>query len=191
MTMEKRTVHANHSVQHRFPRDVRFCALCGGEMERRPVLPDRNEYPVCSRCGFVFFPSPKLAVGCLVIESGRVLLLKRGNEPAMGKWTFPGGFVEFAERAIDAAVRETAKEVGLQTRIERLLGVYTDPANHNAQLVAYLALLESGQPKVTAEATEVRYFPPHEIPWDAIAFQSTAEALTDWIELVRLDQNRR
>ncbi|HKN01107.1 MAG TPA: NUDIX hydrolase [Candidatus Binataceae bacterium] len=183
--MKKDAVHANHHVQHRFPRDVRFCALCGGAMERRPVLPDGDERPVCERCGFVFFPSPKLVVGCLVIESGRVLLLKRGNEPSMGKWTFPGGFVDFAERAIDAAVRETAEEVGLQVQIDRLLGVYTDPANHNAQMVAYLARAHSGDPAPSAEALEVHYFTPQEIPWDEIAFRSSDEALHDWIATLK------
>ncbi len=154
-------------------------------MERRPVLPDGNEYPVCSQCGFVFFPSPKLVVGCLVIDSGRVLLLKRGNQPSMGKWTFPGGFVEFAERTVDAALRETIEEVGLQARIDRLLGIYTDPSNHNAQMVAYLARPESGEPAPSPEAAEVRFFAPEEIPWEEIAFRSTVEALTDWLELVK------
>jgi ADP-ribose pyrophosphatase YjhB (NUDIX family) len=183
--MRKPAVHANHKVQHRFPRDVRFCALCGGEMVRRPVLPDGNEYPVCGQCGFVFFPPPRLVVGCLVIADGRVLLLKRGNEPAMGKWTFPGGFVEFAERAVDAARRETVEEVGIQVRVDRLLGVYTDPANHNAQMIAYLAQLQSGDPTPSAEALEVRYFAPNDLPWDEIAFRSTTEALTDWLQLVK------
>lgn len=180
--MKKPAVHANHSVQHRFPRDVRFCPLCGGAMEPRPVLPDGDERPVCEHCGFVFFPSPKLVVGCLVIENGRVLLLKRGNEPAFGKWTFPGGFVEFAERAIDAALRETREEVGLRAKIDRLLGVYTDTSNHNAQLIAYLAQPESGSPAPSSEALEVRYFGPNEIPWDRIAFPSTTAALNDWID---------
>jgi len=153
-------------------------------MERRPVLPEGNEHPVCTRCGFVFFASPKLAVGCLVIEGGRVLLLKRGNEPAMGRWTFPGGFVEFGERAIDAAVRETSEEVGLRVGVDRLLGVYTDTSNHNAQLIAYLAHPQSDEPAPSSEAVAVRYFAPPEIPWDAIAFPSTADALTDWTSLV-------
>jgi ADP-ribose pyrophosphatase YjhB (NUDIX family) len=183
--INKAAFHANHGVQHRFPREVRFCALCGGPMERRPVLPDGNERPVCSQCGFVFFASPKLTVGCLVIDGGRVLLLKRGNEPAVGKWTFPGGFVEFGERAIDAAVRETSEEVGLRAIIDRLLGVYTDTSNHNAQLVAYLAHPEGGAPTPSSEAVAVRYFAPREIPWETIAFPSTADALTEWTRLVQ------
>ena len=154
-------------------------------MERRPVLPDGNEYPVCTQCGFVFFASPKLVVGCLVIDAGRVLLLKRGNEPAIGRWTFPGGFVEFGERAIDAAVRETGEEVGVRAIVDRLLGVYTDSSNHNAQLVAYLAHPENVAPTLSSEAVEVRYFAPPEIPWDTIAFPSTTDALTDWLRLVK------
>ena len=149
------------------------------------MLPDGNEHPVCEGCGFVFFRSPKLVVGCLVIDRGRVLLIKRGNEPALGKWTFPGGFVDFAERAIDAAVRETIEEVGLQVSIDRLLGVYTDPSNHNAQLIAYLARPEIGEPSCSSEALEVRYCEPDEIPWDEIAFRSTHEALTDWLMSVK------
>jgi ADP-ribose pyrophosphatase YjhB (NUDIX family) len=154
-------------------------------MESRPVLPDGNEHPVCTRCGFVFFASPKLTVGCLVIDGERVLLLKRGNEPAMGKWTFPGGFVEFGEPAIDAAVRETSEEVGLRAVVDRLLGVYTDTSNHNAQLIAYLAHPQSGEPTPSSEALAVRYFAPPEIPWDAIAFPSTADALTDWTRSIK------
>jgi ADP-ribose pyrophosphatase YjhB (NUDIX family) len=154
-------------------------------MERRPILPEGNEHPVCVRCGFVFFAAPKLAVGCLVIDGERVLLLKRGNQPAMGRWTFPGGFVEFGERAIDAAVRETSEEVGLRAIVDGLLGVYTDTSNHNAQLIAYLAHAQSGAATLSSEAVAVGYFAPPEIPWNAIAFPSTADALTDWTRLVK------
>ena len=63
--MSKPPVHPDHHVQHRFPREVRFCALCGGSMEPRTVLPDGTAHPVCTQCGFVFFPSPKL-VGTVI-----------------------------------------------------------------------------------------------------------------------------
>ena len=111
--------------------------------------------------------------------------LRRGNQPAMGRWTFPGGFVEFGERAIDAAVRETSEEVGLRAIVHGLLGVYTDTSNHNAQLIAYLARPQSGAATLSSEAVEVSYFAPPEIPWNAIAFPSTADALTDWARLVK------
>jgi ADP-ribose pyrophosphatase YjhB (NUDIX family) len=178
--MSDKPVHANHQVQHRFPAEVNFCALCGAEMEQRIVLPDRRRHRVCPRCGFVFFAAPKLVAGCLVIDGGRVLLLKRGLEPALGKWTFPGGFVDFAEPAAEAALRETAEEVGMRVRLGPVLGVYTDPANAKAQVVVYRAEPDGGEPTTSEEATEVRYFAPDEIPWDELAFRSTLDALTDW-----------
>lgn len=178
-------IHANHHVQHRFPAEVKFCALCGAEMELRTVLPDRKRMRACPRCGFIFFPSPKLVAGCLVIEGGRVLLLKRGNEPALGKWTFPGGFVDFAEPAADAAVRETLEEVGIRVRLGPLLGVYTDPKNAKAQVIVYLATPASGEPTLSEEATEIGYFTPAAIMWDSLAFQSTHDALTDWVRSVK------
>jgi ADP-ribose pyrophosphatase YjhB (NUDIX family) len=182
--MDEKPVHPNHRVQHRFPSEVRFCALCGAEMERRTVLPDRRRLPVCPSCGFVFFAAPKLVAACLIVDAGRVLLLRRGIEPALGKWTFPGGFVDFAEPAADAAVRETLEEVGMQVRLARLFGVYTDPSNARAQVIVYLADPDAGTPAESDEAAEVRYFAVGEIPWADIAFRSTHEALTDWAKSV-------
>ncbi|HUY26108.1 MAG TPA: NUDIX domain-containing protein [Candidatus Binataceae bacterium] len=185
MKPEPAPIHANHHVQHRFPAEVKFCALCGAEMELRTILPDRKRMRRCPNCGFIFFPSPKLVAGCLIVEAGRVLLLERGNEPAIGKWTFPGGFVEFAERADEAAARETLEEVGIRVELGPLLGVYTDPANAKAQVIVYLATPASGAPTPSEEATEIRYFEPDAIPWDSIAFQSTHDALTDWLKSVK------
>ena len=73
---DDRPVESRHEIQHQYPANVRFCALCGGAMELRTVLPDRKRLKVCSRCGFIDFQSPKLVAGCLVIDAGRVLLLR-------------------------------------------------------------------------------------------------------------------
>ncbi len=181
----KDPIHANHHVQHRFPAQVRFCALCGSEMEPRVVLPDRKEHRTCPRCGFIFFPSAKLVAGCVVVDAGRVLLLRRGIEPALGKWTFPGGFVDYGESAAEAALRETLEEVGMRVTLGPVLGVYFDPRNAKASVVTYLAAPIDGGPQLTAEATEVGYFAPDRIPWGELAFRSTHDALTDWVASVR------
>ncbi len=183
--MEDDAIHANHHIQHRYPAEVRFCALCGTEMEIKVVLPDRKRQRVCPKCGFVFFASPKLVSGCLAVKDGKVLLLKRGIEPEVGAWTFPGGFVEFGEPASETAIRETAEEVGLNVRLGRLLGVYTDVKNAKAQVVVYLAEPISGEARTTEEATEVRYFAPGEIRWNTLAFTSTVDALAEWCESVK------
>jgi ADP-ribose pyrophosphatase YjhB (NUDIX family) len=181
---DDRPVESRHEIQHRYPADVRFCALCGGAMELRTVLPDRKRLKVCSRCGFIDFQSPKLVAGCLVIDAGRVLLLRRAIPPRLGYWTFPGGYVDLGEMPEAAALRETVEEVGMNVAVERLLGVYADPQNPAAAVVVYLARPGGESPGLSDEASEVRYFGPTEIPWEEIAFRTTDAALRDWIELV-------
>lgn len=181
---DDRAVEPRHEIQHRYPVDVRFCALCGGAMELRPVLPERKRHKVCSRCGFIDFQGPKLVAGCLVIDdAGRVLLLRRAIPPRLGFWTFPGGYVDLNEMPEPAALRETVEEVGMTVAIERLLGVYADPQNPIAAVVVYLARPSGQGPGLSDEASEVRYFAPDEIPWEEIAFRTTEAALRDWLKL--------
>jgi ADP-ribose pyrophosphatase YjhB (NUDIX family) len=176
-------VHADHRVQHQFPQNVRFCPRCAGEMRSRVVLPDKKRFKVCDRCGFVYFPGPKLVAGCLVIDSERVLLLRRGIEPQVGKWTFPGGYVDFGETPAAAAVRETHEEISMQVRLGQVLGVYADPSDPIVAVVVYLAKPGVEEARVTDEAIEVRYFARSDIPWHELAFSATRDALRDWFEL--------
>jgi len=176
-----RAVAPRHEIQHQYPAKVRFCPLCGAAMELRPVLPDRRHHKVCARCGYIDFQSPKLVAGCLVIDAGRVLLLRRAIPPRLGYWTFPGGYVDFGEMPEPAALSETAEEVGMKVDIERLLGVYADPQNPIAAVVVYLARPGQESPSLSDEASEVRYFSRAEIPWEEVAFRTTEAALRDWI----------
>lgn len=180
---DDRGVEPRHHLQHQYPANVRFCALCGGEMEVRPVLPDHKHHKVCSRCGFIDFQGPKLVAGCLVIDAGRVLLLRRAIPPRLGCWTFPGGYVDFPETPEAGALRETREEVGMNVMIDGLLGVYADAANPIAAVVVYLARSGVETPGTSDEASEVRYFGVHEIPWEEIAFRTTEAALRDWLKI--------
>jgi len=182
--MDDKPAEVNHHVQHRHPNGVRFCALCGGEMRLRVVVPDGRRHKVCSACGFVDFLGPKLVAGCLVVEGGKLLLLRRGINPARGKWTFPGGYVDHGETPLQAAVRETEEEVGMRVRAGELLGLYADPDDPVAAVAVYFAQPGAEAPSLSPEAIEVRYFAADEIPWDEVAFRSTRDALSDWVKRV-------
>lgn len=181
-------VVANHHIQHQHPHHVRFCGLCGGTLRLREVLPDRRRFKVCDVCGYVDFPGPKLVAGCLVVEEGRVLLLRRGIMPQIGKWTFPGGYVDLGETPTQAAVRETIEEVRMTVTLDRLLGLYADPAHPLAAVAVYLAKPGTNPPGLSEEATEVRYFAPDEIPWLDLAFHTTHACLQDWVAIVGSDR---
>jgi len=182
--MNDEIVHANHNLQRKYPAQIKFCPLCGGVMELRTVMPDNKRLKTCTQCGFVHFPQPKLAAGCLVVDAGRALLLRRGNQPRRGKWTFPGGYVDFGETVGTAARRETLEEVGMQVMLGDVLGVYADPNHPGPAIAVFLAEPGDEPPRRTEEAHQVKYFAPDEIPWQDIAFHTTETALRDWIRRV-------
>lgn len=174
-------VEANHKIQHEFPHNVRFCPMCGGALEMRIVAPDHKENKVCTKCGFVYFLGPKLVAGCIIADGDRTMLLRRGLEPSLGKWTYPGGFVDLGETPEKCALRETLEEVGMTVCDPELLGIFAD--RHDPMpiiVVTYLAKPGAEVPIVTPEATEVRYFSVDEIPWDDLAFDTTVQAMEAW-----------
>jgi ADP-ribose pyrophosphatase len=120
----------------------------------------------------------------LVVRDGRVLLLRRGAEPAAGSWDLPGGFLEADEHPAAGAVREVREEVGLDIVLTGLLGIYMGvySASGDAESilnVAYLATAPGGEPRPSGEAIELAWFTPEALP-DDIAFAHNRAALADW-----------
>jgi 8-oxo-dGTP diphosphatase len=178
---ERGHVHANHHLQYEYPRNVKFCPMCGGALEVRIVAPDHKENKVCTQCGFVYFLAPKLVAGCIIADRDRTLLLRRGIEPSRGKWTYPGGFVDLGETPEQCAVRETLEEVGMTVRDPQLLGIFADRHDPSPIIVVtYVAKPGAENPVTSPEATEVRYFGVNEIPWNDLAFDTTIQAMEAW-----------
>jgi len=162
------------------PSTIRYCPLCGSDLIRVPVSPEQKEEAVCSACGFVFYLTPKVVAGTIPVEDGRILLARRNIDPSKGKWTFPGGFVDWGETVTGAALRETLEETGLRVDLDGLVGVYSY-ADAPVVIVVYRARVAGGTLRLNHETQELTWLTPGEIPWGDLAFPSTEQALRDFL----------
>ena len=67
---------------------------------------------------------PIPAVAAVMIREGKLLLIRRGVEPSMGKWSIPGGSIEWGEPMMEAVKREVREETGLEVEVGRIAGVF-------------------------------------------------------------------
>src|SRR2546425_8409565 len=70
---------------------------------------------------------PSVAVDGIILQDGKLVAVRRMNEPYRGMPALPGGFVELGETTVEAVVREVREETGLETRVKRLVRGFSDP----------------------------------------------------------------
>ena len=67
---------------------------------------------------------PIVGVGGVVIEDGRALLIRRGNEPLIGQWSIPGGTLELGETLAEGTARELQEETGVEVKVLEMIEAF-------------------------------------------------------------------
>lgn len=113
---------------------------------------------------------PVAAVGAVVVDNGRVLLIRRGKPPRPGQWSLPGGGQELGESYIEAAIREVREETGLAIEVLGLIDVVDSITRDESGRVRFHYLLADvvarpvgGTLQAGDDASEARWFPPEEV----------------------------
>jgi len=123
---------------------------------------------------------PCVTVDGLVPYEGRLVAVIRRKDPFRGMPALPGGFVELGESTEDAVVREVREETGLETRVLRLVGVYSDPARDprgHTVSVAYALEAIGGGLRAGDDASRIVLLDPDHLP--EMAFDH-ARIVADW-----------
>jgi ADP-ribose pyrophosphatase YjhB (NUDIX family) len=110
-----------------------------------------REYPV----------RPLFGVGALIIDRERIILVKRGKQPAKGEWSIPGGLVETGEPIKTAVMREVLEETGLEVEpqslvelVERIFPDGTGKIRYHYVIADYLCRVVGGSLNAGSDARE-------------------------------------
>ena len=117
---------------------------------------------------------PLVGTGVVVFKGDRVLLVRRGKAPGIGRWSLPGGRQRLGETVRAAARREVREETALEVEVTALLDVIDSMTRDEAgrlqyhyTLVDFLAEWRAGTARAGSDAAEVAWADPDALaPYD-------------------------
>jgi len=117
-----------------------------------------------------FAGHPMVGVGGIVLNDGRVLLVRRGKQPGFGKWSIPGGMVELGETLQEAIKREVREECGIEIELadvvavlERIIPHQDRGIHYHYVLIDFLGYWKSGELQPSSDIMEARWADPLEM----------------------------
>lgn len=133
-------------------------------------------------------PAPVCAVGALIYRGNRILLVRRGKAPSLGKWSVPGGRLRLGETLEAAVIRETREETCLEVRplrvgkvVEHLLRDERGEIEYHYVIVDYVCRIVGGSPRPASDVSEVRFVEISELSrWDMT--EGTAQVIREVFE---------
>ena len=107
---------------------------------------------------------PIVGVGGVVVQNGRVVLVRRAKAPRKGEWSIPGGMLELGETLRDGVAREIEEETGLKVKSEEVLDVFDSividadgKTQYHYVLVDYLCSVIEGELRAASDVSEARW----------------------------------
>jgi len=162
------------------------CPSCGS---KKIEVYEKNGM-LCKSCGYVYFHNTASAVGAVIEMGGGVLLAVRANEPGIGLYDLPGGFVDYRESAEEALLREIREELHIDVAITEYLGSFSN--RYEYKNVVYFTcdaffvcrpVIEEAVVRPNGEIRSWDVFPLEKIPFHRFAFDSNVKVLERYCAL--------
>lgn len=156
------------------------CPACGDPLtlRERPDL-----HVTCPACEFIQYENPLPTTVVLPVDAtGRVLLVRRGQQPRAGFWDTLGGFLDVDESAEQGASRELREEIGVTPERLDYLGSYPSTYGDTGRRTLGIAFacrlaLDADQITLSTENTAHEWFALDDLP--ELAFQDGDDAVRD------------
>lgn len=139
-----------------------YCLNCGTGLETRMV--DQEERRACPSCSFVHWGSYSIGVGALLVKDGKMLLVRRAQDPGRGFWTNPGGFIEQHELIHHTIEREVKEESGITAKVKEIAAFRDQPRDvHNIYIAFDMEYIEGEPDPDNYEVDAAGFFSPEEM----------------------------
>lgn len=110
---------------------------------------------------------PIAVTGSFILDNDKVLLIRWGNNKGSwsGKWTVPGGKIEYGEKIEDAVKREAKEETGLDVEIVKLINIDEAIMGQEKHYIFlnYLCKIISGEARSGSDAVDIKWFTKKEL----------------------------
>ncbi|WAH37215.1 NUDIX hydrolase [Alicyclobacillus dauci] len=151
-----------------------YCLVCGHKLETRNIGGTLRR--ACPACDFVHWGTYSIGVGAVVVRDGKVLLVRRAQDPGRGLWTNPGGFSEQLEVIDKGIEREVLEETGVVATASRIISMRDKPGEAHNLYVVFLMDYVEGEPRSDdVEVDAAGFFSPEEMAGMNVA------GLTRWL----------
>jgi ADP-ribose pyrophosphatase YjhB (NUDIX family) len=124
---------------------------------------------------------PIVGVGAVIVDAGKIVLIRRKYAPLKGHWSLPGGMVEVGEGLEAALAREMLEETGLVVDVGPVIEVF-DRITRDEQrrvryhfvLIDYLCWPTAGELQAGSDVDAAVWADPREIAPYALTEKATS-----------------